>query len=161
MKRGSRDGVEVCLALEGGFFFLLSHTGQGSSVGSDFLSLPACITWLFIGCSTAVCCVLQIWSWTGAEVCVAVSQKECPPTTWECSSVWIKGLYGCHEGKDPSCWVHWVESWVLELRSFWIRVNPTSDDKCPQGKEEDREKATWSWRLSLEFAARSLAAPRS
>lgn len=42
----------------------------------------------------------------------------------------IKGLYGCHEGKDP------------ELRSFWIRVNLTSDDKCPQREEEDREKST-------------------
>lgn len=34
------------------------------------------------------------------------------------------------KGKDP------------ELRSFWIRVNPTSDDRCLQRKEEDREKST-------------------
>lgn len=35
------------------------------------------------------------------------------------------------KGKDP------------ELRSFWIGVNPTSDDRCLQRKEEDiREKST-------------------
>lgn len=161
VERGSRDGMEVYLPLDGGSSVscptlvkvhqlgVTSSAFQPASLGS---SLAAALL-------RAVFCRFEVGqvqrsAWQSPR-------RNAHPQLEECSSVWIKGLHGWHEGKDPSCWVHWVESWVLELRSFWIRVNPTSDDKCPQRKEEDREKATWSWRLSLEFAARSLVAPRS